>query len=75
MFGPDAPDTLTTRSTLAGLLATSGRVPEAIVVYEQLLADRVRVLGPDAPDTLATRSNLARWLAGSGRLSLSLIHI
>ena len=32
--------------------------------FEQLLADRLRVLGPDHPDTLTTRDNLARWRGG-----------
>ena len=31
----------------------------AVVAFEQLLADRMRVLGPDHPHTLNTRSRLA----------------
>ena len=61
VLGPDAPQTLFTRSTLASLVAESGRVAEAITAFEQLLADQSRVLGPDAPQTLTTRSNLD-WL-------------
>jgi hypothetical protein len=61
VLGPDDPQTLFTRSNLAGLLAESGRLAEAITAFEQLLADRTRLLGPDAPQTLTTRSNLD-WL-------------
>ncbi|MGW2112625.1 tetratricopeptide repeat protein, partial [Streptomyces sp. NPDC001948] len=41
----------------------------AAAAFEELLADRLRVLGPDHPDTLTTRSNLAywRWRAQDGR--------
>ena len=61
MLGPNNPQTLFTRSNLAGLLVESGRLAEAITASERLLADRTRVLGPDDPQTLTTRSNL-RWL-------------
>jgi hypothetical protein len=71
VLGPDDPQTLFTRSNLAGLLVESGRLAEAITAFEQLLADRTRVLGPDAPQTLATRSNLDSLehanLTGRGR--------
>jgi Tetratricopeptide repeat len=41
-------------------------VAGAAAAYEELLADRLRVLGPDHPDTLTTRNNLAglRGVAG-----------
>jgi hypothetical protein len=34
---------------------------EAVTAFEELLADRTRVLGPEAPQTVTTRSNLD-WL-------------
>jgi hypothetical protein len=40
---------------------------EAITRYEQVLADRERVLGADHPGTLATRDNLAAAYRGAGR--------
>lgn len=59
VLGPEHPDTLRVRHTLA-------RVSRDRESYLQsLLADRVRVLGQDHPDTLATRSNLA-FVRGEG---------
>jgi tetratricopeptide (TPR) repeat protein len=67
VLGPDAPDTLTTRSDLARWLGQEGRHEEAIAALRQLLVDRLRVLGADAPDTLTTRFDLAYWLGEAGR--------
>ncbi|MEN3541424.1 tetratricopeptide repeat protein [Microbispora sp. ZYX-F-249] len=39
----------------------AGDAAAAVAAFEQLLADRQRVLGPDHPDTLFTRGMLARW--------------
>jgi hypothetical protein len=36
-------------------------VDEAAAAFEELLADRLRVLGPNHPDTLTTRHEIARW--------------
>ena len=36
-------------------------------MYEQVLADRERVLGPDHPDTLTSRNNLAVAYRAAGR--------
>ena len=43
-----------------------GRGDLAIPLFEEVLADRVRVLGTDHPETLASRNNLAGayWSAG-----------
>ena len=30
-------------------------------MYQELLADQVRILGPDHPDTLNTRAGIASW--------------
>ena len=37
-------------------------------MYEQVLADRARVLGPDHPDTLGSRNNLANAYRAAGRI-------
>ena len=40
---------------------------DSIEFYEQMLAERERVLGPDHPDTLTTRNNLAVAYHSAGR--------
>ena len=69
VLGPDHPDTLTTRSNLAGCLGGAGRLAEATAADKALLDDQERVLGPDHPQTLTTRSNLAHWLGRAGRVA------
>ncbi|MFF3787694.1 tetratricopeptide repeat protein, partial [Streptomyces sp. NPDC001933] len=44
----------------------AGDAAGAATRFEELLADRVRVLGPDHPDTLTTRHNLAYWRGQAG---------
>ena len=46
-------------NAVAQAYESAGRLGEAIALYEQVLADRIRVLGPDHPDTLSSRNNLA----------------
>jgi hypothetical protein len=65
-LGPDHPDTLTTRNTLARWRGEAGDPAGAATATEQLLTDRLRVLGPDHPDTLSTRHNLASWRGHAG---------
>ena len=50
-LGPDHTRTLTARGNLAGAYRSAGRLKEAIDLFEQTLADTLRVLGPDNPDT------------------------
>jgi Tetratricopeptide repeat len=45
----------------------TGRLDEAIPLYEQTLADQLRVLGADHPDTLTSRDNLAAAYEAAGR--------
>ena len=66
MLGPDHPDTLTTRDNLAGWRGEAGDAAGAAAAFEEVLADRLRVLGPDHPDTLTTRHNLAQWRERAG---------
>ncbi len=57
------------RSNLATGYRWVVRLPEAVTLYEQTLADMVRVLGADHPDTLKSRSNLALGYQAVGRLA------
>ena len=67
-LGPDHPDTLASRNSLAGAYRDAGRLDKAITLYEQILEDSVRVLGTDHPGTLTSRFNLAGAYRASGRL-------
>jgi hypothetical protein len=59
--GPDHPDTLITRSSIAAWTGECGDAAGAVRLFTALLPDQERVLGPDHPDTLATRNNIAYW--------------
>ena len=67
-LGPDHPDTLTSRNSLAGAYRDAGRLDKAIALYEQNLEDSIRVLGLDHPSTLTSRFNLAGAYRDAGRL-------
>ena len=68
VLGADHPDTLTSRSILAGAYRAAGRVEQAIALYERTLAARERVLDTDHPDTLTSRGNLAFAYLVAGRV-------
>ena len=68
ILGDEHPDSLASRGNLAGAYESAGRLGEAIPLYEQVLADRVRVLGDDHPHTLVSRGNLAGAYELAGRL-------
>ena len=68
VLGPDHPDTLASRNSLAGVYRDAGRLDKAISLYEQILEDSIRVLGLDHPSTLTSRFNLAGTYRASGRL-------
>ena len=67
-LGPDHPNTLASRNSLAGAYRDAGRLDKAITLYEQNLEDSINVLGPDHPSTLTSRFNLADAYRASGRL-------
>ena len=67
-LGPRHPNTLTSRSSLAGSYRASGRLDKAIPLYEQNLEDSIRVLGPDHRSTLTARDHLADTYWEAGRL-------
>lgn len=58
-LGPDHPDTLNTRNTIAALTAECGDACEALRLFSELLPDQVRELGADHSNTLNTRSSIA----------------
>ena len=58
-LGPDNSYTLISRNNLACAYRDAGRLDEAIDLFEQVLAGRLRVLEPDHLDILASRNNLA----------------
>jgi hypothetical protein len=67
ILGPDHPDSLATRHSLASWLGKAGDPRAARATLEDLLGDCLRVLGADHPDTLTTRHKLASWQGEAGR--------
>jgi len=67
LVGPDHPDTLNSRNSLAAAYLAAGRVAEAIPLFEQILGVQQRMLGPDDPDTLTSQNNLASAYQDAGR--------
>ncbi|WP_256274801.1 tetratricopeptide repeat protein, partial [Actinomyces sp. HMSC08A09] len=45
----------------------TGRLDEAITLYERNFEDCIRILGPDHPHTLTSRNNLASAYRAAGR--------
>ena len=64
----DFQETLASRGKLAYVYQAAGDLGRAIPLYEQVLADRQRVLGQDHPDTLAACGNLAYAYQAAGDL-------
>ena len=67
LLGPDHPDTLNSRNSLAAAYLAAGRVAEAIPLFEQTLALRRRMLGSDDSETLTSQNNLASAYQDAGR--------
>ena len=67
ILGPDHPDTLNSRGTLATAYRDAGGKDKAIALYEQTLTNQERILGPDHPDTMISRNNLAAAYQEAGR--------
>ena len=59
VLGPDHPDTITARGSLAYAYRSAGRLKDALPHYERVVADRERIGGPDHRDTIAARAVLA----------------
>ena len=58
-WAPTTPSTLASRNNLAAAYQAAGDLGRAIPLFEQALADCVRVLGADHPQTKTVRANLA----------------
>ena len=67
LLGPDHPDSLNARNSVAAAYQAAGRASEAIPLFEQTLVARVRLLGPDHLDTLTAQNNLAAAYQAAGR--------
>jgi len=66
-FGPENPETLTARASLARWTGKAGDAAAARDQYAELLPVYERVFGPDHPETLATaRADLARFTGEAG---------
>jgi tetratricopeptide (TPR) repeat protein len=66
-LGPDHPDTMNARNSLAAAYQVAGRPAEAVPLFERTLVGRERLLGPEHPDTLTTQNNLAAAYQDAGR--------
>jgi tetratricopeptide (TPR) repeat protein len=67
VLGPEHPDTLTSMSSLAGVLVLQGKYEDAESMNRQTLALREKVLGREHPDTLTSMNNLAGVLDRQGK--------
>jgi tetratricopeptide (TPR) repeat protein len=72
LLGPEHPDTLNARNSLAAAYQAAGRAAEAIPLFEQTLAGRERLLGPDHPDTTRSRNDLVGAYRNAGRATEAL---
>ena len=58
VLGRHHPDTLRSRSSLANTLAALGQHSQAVVLHQEIIEDRVRVLGSDHSRTELSRTRL-----------------
>jgi tetratricopeptide (TPR) repeat protein len=72
-LGPDHPDTLNARDSLAAAYQTAGLTPDAIPLFERTLVDRERTLGPEHPDTLTSQDRLAAAYQEAGRANEAIL--
>ena len=68
-FGPEHPDTLTTKTNHAMLLHRLDRADEAEALLQEILAIRLRTMGTENVDTNVTRMVYAGLLNRTGRAS------
>jgi hypothetical protein len=73
ILGPDHPDTLNARNSLAAAYLAAGRPADAVPLSERTLVGRQRTLGPDHLDTLNSRNNLAVAYQDAGRVSAAIL--
>jgi tetratricopeptide (TPR) repeat protein len=72
-LGPDHPDTLNARDSLAASYQTAGLIADAIPLFERTLVDRERTLGPDHPDTLTSQNKLAAAYQDAGQANEAIL--
>ena len=72
-FGDLHANTLAARGNLANSYRSAGRIPEAIILQEQVLADRVSVSGDHHRNTLGARGSLASSYWSAGRIPEAII--
>ena len=72
-LGPDHPDALSARDSLAAAYQTAGLIADAIPLFERTLVDRERMLGPDHPDTLTSENKLAAAYQDAGRANEAIL--
>jgi hypothetical protein len=68
LLGPDHPDTLQVRGSLAAANFSAGRMGTALQLYEETCAGYERTIGANHASTLACRAELARGYYTTGRL-------
>jgi tetratricopeptide (TPR) repeat protein len=74
LYGPSSPDAVVTRSHLAGVYASTGRLAEAAELHRRNLTVQIQTLGTEHPSTLDTRDNLGTvyWSAGDLKAALTM---
>ena len=73
VLGPDHPDTLNARNSLAAAYQSAGQAADAIPLFEHVLVAQERVLGPKHPDTLTSQNNLAATYQDAGRFAEAIL--
>ena len=73
MLGPNHPDTLNSRNSLAAAYQAAGQTDQAILMFKHTLVSRERLLGPDHPDTLTSQNNLAAAYQDVGQVAEALL--
>jgi tetratricopeptide (TPR) repeat protein len=73
ILGPDHPDTLNSRNSLALAYLAAGRAADAIPFFEAVLVDQERLLGSDHPHTLTSQINLATAYRNVGRTAEAIL--
>lgn len=66
-LGPEHPDTLRSRNSLADTLHALGKYTDAAAEYRDVLKLREKMLGPQHVDTLQSRNSLANTLCDLGK--------
>jgi tetratricopeptide (TPR) repeat protein len=72
-LGPNHPDTLNSRNSLAAAYQAAGRTDQAILMFKHTLVSRERLLGPDHPDTLTSQNNLAAAYQDAGQVAEAIL--